>query len=386
MSVLFVHDHIFFKYKDQYYSRGGLPGEVLKRYINVFGSMTIVARCEDIKEMDENLTLSSIEGTKFVPVPNHKSIKSYYKISDVKNIIKNEVMNADHIISRVSTLGYIAAKYAKKYNKPYLVEVVGCTWDSMWNYSFKGKILAPFSYYNQKRIVKDAPYVVYVTKNFLQKRYPNFRKNINASNVSLINFDDNVIKNRLDKIRKSDLSKKTIIGTIGAIDVKYKGQETIIKTLGLLKKQGLNNFEYQIVGGGNQKYLKKIADKYKVNDQVKFLGTMPHNLVFSWLDKIDLYVQPSKTEGLPRALIEAMSRGLPAIGTDVGGIPELLEKKYTFSKYRKSEKELENILKTINIEDFLEQALRNYNVSKEYDKNLIEARRKSFFENFYNQD
>jgi glycosyltransferase involved in cell wall biosynthesis len=42
------------------------------------------------------------------------------------------------------------------------------------------------------------------------------------------------------------------------------------------------------------------------------------------LDTADLFVHPSRTEGLPRALIEAMARGLPCIGSNVGGIPELL--------------------------------------------------------------
>ena len=42
------------------------------------------------------------------------------------------------------------------------------------------------------------------------------------------------------------------------------------------------------------------------------------------LDKADLFLMPSRSEGLPRALIEAMARGLPCIGSNIGGIPELL--------------------------------------------------------------
>ena len=42
------------------------------------------------------------------------------------------------------------------------------------------------------------------------------------------------------------------------------------------------------------------------------------------LDHADLFVLASKTEGLPRAMIEAMARGLPCVGSAVGGIPELL--------------------------------------------------------------
>jgi glycosyltransferase involved in cell wall biosynthesis len=59
---------------------------------------------------------------------------------------------------------------------------------------------------------------------------------------------------------------------------------------------------------------------------VEFVGSLPPGeSVYRELRKADLFVLPSRTEGLPRALIEAMAVGLPCIATGVGGIPELLD-------------------------------------------------------------
>ena len=233
-----------------------------------------------------------------------------------------------------STIGFLAIDYAKKYKKPYLVEVVACPWDAFWNHSFKGKLFAPYMYYSTKRRVRNAKYVVYVTNEFLQKGYPTNGQNTNCSNVALMEFDNNVLGKRLDKIKSMQEASKIIIGTTAAVNVRHKGQQYVIKALGKLKKQGIANYEYQLIGGGNQSYLKTIAEKYDVLEQVKFLGPVPHNEVFDWLDTIDIYVQPSRQEGLPRALIEAMSRGLPAFGANTAGIPELIEDEFIFSNTR----------------------------------------------------
>src|SRR5699024_742855 len=135
---------------------------------------------------------------------------------------------------------------------------------------------------------------------------------------------------RLEKISRMKKNEKIVIGTTAALDVRFKGQQYIIKALSELKKQGATNFEYQLVGSGSASYLESVAKKYNISNQVKILGSMTHEDVFDWLENIDIYTQPSRQEGLPRALIEAMSRGLPSFGARTAGIPELLEDDFIF--------------------------------------------------------
>jgi glycosyltransferase involved in cell wall biosynthesis len=102
----------------------------------------------------------------------------------------------------------------------------------------------------------------------------------------------------------------------------------------------------------------------------------------SWLDKIDLYIQPSVTEGLPRALIEAMSRACPSIGSMVGGIPELLDSKYLFHK--KNVEELLNMLSEINTNNRLLMAAENFKKAQDFNHETLETQRKQAFEFYRN--
>ena len=161
--------------------------------------------------------------------------------------------------------------------------------------------------------------------------------------------------------------------------MRYKGQEYVIQAIAELKKQGYD-FEYRLVGGGDKSRLQSIADKFGVQDKVIFEGSMPHERVFDYLDNIDVYIQPSKTEGLPRALIEAMSRGCPCIGSNAGGIPELLDTNFIFNSG--SVKELATMLANFDIEKMFDQAKRNFECSKGYAKEVIETRRYKFLKEF----
>ena len=267
--------------------------------------------------------------------------------------------------------------------KPYMVEVVNCAWDSYWNHSLKGRIVAPFMYWIRRTTTKKAPYVLYVTSEFLQRRYPTKGKTIGVSDVQLQNAtNEYVLEQRLEKITNKDNAEKIVIGTAGAVDVSFKGQRYVIEALAKLKARGLCNYEYQIAGGGSNKKLKKLAEKLGVSDQVVFMGSIVHSEMFSWFDGLDVYIKPSLQEGLPRALVEAMSRGLPCYGTRTGGIPELLDPECVCDRNTAIAKKLAYFLQTHNKEKALVFAKSNYEEAMQYKEVTLCQKRAAFMKDF----
>ncbi|QIC65938.1 glycosyltransferase [Acinetobacter schindleri] len=175
--------------------------------------------------------------------------------------------------------------------------------------------------FSNRYFVKNADGVIYVTKYDLQKRYPTKKNQSYASNVEInvkslhLSIDEYKFKN----------DTKIKIGMIGSINNEYKGIDAALKAIKLLKQQNCV-VQLHILGSGKLKnYYLEMAKQLEVNNQIYFDGSLSGgDAVLNWLKELDLYIQPSRTEGLPRALIEAMSVGLPVIATNVGGIPELL--------------------------------------------------------------
>jgi glycosyltransferase involved in cell wall biosynthesis len=388
MRVLFCHDGPLRKDENNTYYGTAHNDETFSRYYKIANNLAALIRVVDIpKDIAKNkyskITVSPFE---VIPCPNITSLKGFFFKNAAKDIIEQEIVKSDYIVARLpSLIGFYAVDYAKKHNKPYLIEVVACPWEASWNHSFKGKIVAPYMYFATKKRVKDASFVVYVTNRFLQNRYPCIGESIGCSDVSLPETDDKVLEKRLAKIDNMSADKPIIIGTVAAVSVRYKGQQYIIKALGKLKKQGINNFEYHLVGTGDQSYLRKIARTYDVLDKIRFIGSLRHEEVFDWLESIDLYAQPSRTEGMPRALIEAMSMGLPCFGTNVGGIPELLNKEFVFNNNKNNIDEICAILKKFDKETMSNQVRINYQTARLYDKEIIEQRRQNFFYLFKNK-
>ncbi|MCT1901855.1 glycosyltransferase family 4 protein [Oceanobacillus sojae] len=373
MSGLFVHDHKFPKDSNGcYYYSYGFDKEFFGRYINIFNDLSVIGREVECNEATEEKVEKDID---FLTIKNLKSLKRKF----IRKLIDNKILEADYVVIRLpSILGMYVARRAEKLKKPYLIEVVGCYWDGI---IYKGKTKLPQAAiitYLMKKTIKKANYVVYVTENFLQKRYPTNGKTINCSNVTLKDVRDEDITKRLNLIDDNKNNKK-ILGTCATIDVIYKGQADVLKAISILKKEGIM-VEYQLVGGGSTTYLKQIAEQLGVLDQINFIGTLKHDEVFKWLEEIDLYVHPSKQEGLSRAIIEAMSKGCPIFGADAGGIHEQIDEEFIFEKG--NIESIISIFKEFSIETMKNQAIRNHNESRKYIKSTLYKKRNDFFNKF----
>lgn len=377
--MLFVHGHQFIKKDEEYYTSGSLNNNLFKRYIDIFENVSVFANQKIADENDKRYINSNNKVTNVNLILMNKK-NNIFEILKNRNEIKEYISKENYIVIRIpSFYGFLAVYYSKKMGKSYLIELVGCPWDAYWNHSIKGKIIAPFMWTATKLSIMNSPYVLYVTSNFLQMRYPTKGLSVGCSDVALPNLDEQILKNRLDKIYNMQSIMSTVIGTIGVVDIKYKGQEYVIEAISKLNKEGYH-FEYHIVGGGDSNYLRSVAKKYNVVDQVKFHGSLPHEEIFKWLDTIDIYIQPSMTEGLPRALVEAMSRGCPSIGSNVGGIPELVSSEFIF-KAKDVNDLLEKLIK-MNKENMLKEAEKNFNKAKEFDKHLLNKKRIEFYRSF----
>lgn len=179
-----------------------------------------------------------------------------------------------------------------------------------------------------------------------------------------------------------NISDTIKIVTTAAVYVKYKGQRFVIKALGRLKRKNKTNFHYYLIGGGDRSTLEKIARQSNVEDQVTFLGLQPHHAIPEILDDMDVYIQPSLQEGLPRSVVEAMSRGLFCIGARTGAIPELIDERQIVR--RRSVDDIIYQLDNLDIDQMRNACLRNIDVAKEYESAKLESRRNAFFDAIIN--
>lgn len=376
---IFCHDLPIYKDINGYYCSTTLTDDLFSRYFTVVDELYVATRVYPIGTTyedahQEKITLPNI---KFVEFPNLNTPKGFIcLVPKAKKTLKEIISKVDLIFIRGGIIAVLAATIARELKKPYLLENAGCAWDTYWNHSLIGKLIAPYMEYRAIRDTRNASYVIYVTEKWLQARYPTNGICTHASNVILPPLDNNVLKRRLEKITNKQ-EKTIVVGTTAGINNKAKGQQYFIKAMAKMKDLDIR---YELVGGGDNTYLKVIAQKFRMGDKVIFKGQLNHTQVLEWIDGLDLYIQPSMQEGLPRALIEAMSRACPAIGSTTAGIPELLQDNAIFERGK-----VDALIKTFRYiisSDLSEIAKINFNKAKEYEIQDLNKRRNIIYNRY----
>lgn len=381
LNVLVVTDQKIRLVNGVYYCQENVY-DILKRFL-FLGKLNI---CCPQKDDNRGLILYNSSISPIIDACGVFFVEENYLYTSKRNkkILELAIKKTDIVIGYVPCVNaYAACELAKKYNKKFLSYVVGCPWDAYWNHSFIGKIIAPYAYYSLKKCLKKSDYALYVTEHFLQKRYPCFGMTCGCSDVRIPNITEDVLNKHLKQLYYLSEDVPLKISTIANYSVKYKGQHYVIKALACLKKIGVTKFHYHLIGGGNKERLEKLAKKLNVAEFVHFEGIVPHNKIFEKLDEMHLYIQPSLQEGLPRSVVEAMSRGLLCICANTAAMPEMVDPEYIIE--RKSVNDIVRVLQNISIEILKNQAIRNFNEARKYEDSLLDEKRNTFFQKIKNE-
>lgn len=146
-------------------------------------------------------------------------------------------------------------------------------------------------------------------KTVLERNFPEFKSKFHViGNIIL----PSLIR-RMAKENAEPLPEGIRLFTLGRL-VYQKGHDIAIEAAAILKKKGISNFKWYILGEGELKNeLKALAKEKGVGDEIVFLGVRENP--YSLLDKADIYVQSSRFEGYGIAITEAKILGIPTVLT-----------------------------------------------------------------------
>lgn len=124
------------------------------------------------------------------------------------------------------------------------------------------------------------------------------------------------------KVKEKVLTdNKTVNICFTGVDFKLKGCSQLIKAVNLLNTESEKEYFLTLAGVT----VADAVNKEDLNDHIKFLGYVNKNELYNMLDNNDIFVLPSNYDCFGISFIEAMSRGLPAIGRNVCAMPEIIE-------------------------------------------------------------
>jgi glycosyltransferase involved in cell wall biosynthesis len=386
MRALFCHDNRYIYSQDnEVYSASQFPYKAWERYLKHFDELIVIGRGRWLRENEDTGSLNRSSGPKvaFVSLPDISSpTRMLTNRFEVAKRIAAEMPKVEALIVRgPSEFGMLAATIARRQGKPIAVEMSGCAWDHTWYHgTLVARMYAPIKFLRARALVRKADFVIYVSREFLQRRYHTFGRTEYASNVEISAPPPSVLETRLERIAADN--SPMVFGLIGAVEHPLKGIGTALVALGRAKA-ALPAFKFRILGQGDPSRWSRLISQNGLDGYVEFCGTLPSGQpVLNWLDEVDVYLQPSFHEGVPRALIEAMSRGCPALGSTAGGVPELLDADCLHQRGGADQLSKQIVHAGQDKNWRRDQAQRNFAKAREYDQDHLIERRTQFWRDF----
>lgn len=386
MKLLVVLEAVFEQTSDgRLWTSGTFTPTFFARYLTVFSQVIVGARVRQVPAVPADHVLLDDPRVTFAPVPWYRGLLGYLRERrHVVTALRAGLEQAEAVILRVpSPLAGRLQPWLDASERPFAVEVVGDPWDV-----FAPRVIKhPLRPFVRRRLRAEMAHqcakssaASYVTAHTLQQRYP-ASVGIPIFGYSDIELADGDFLDKPRAIPASTPVRPLRLVSVGTMSQRYKGQDVLLRAVAESRAHGADDIRVVLVGDGAERSgLELLCKQLHLSAIVHFTGHLgDRKAVLAELDDADAFIMPSRTEGLPRAMIEAMARGLPCLGTRVGGIPELLDEDALFAvdDHRALARLIDTQLRDAGW--MTAASARNLELARTYRQDLLRERREQFY-------
>lgn len=300
-----------------------------RRYLNVFEEVQVVGRSQLVREVPAGYVRVDGPAVSVLHVPYYQGPVGFLRrLPEVARTLQRGIEREEAVIVRLAgVLEHFVAELCRWRGQPFAVEVINDPYDGYGpdgtQHPLRPLFRAMLTGLTRKHS-QQAGAVQYVTRSALQKRYP-ARAGTPQYGVSDVHLPPAAFV--AQPRHYTGIAKKAVL--VGLLEQRHKAADIAIAALAQLRREG-HDLTLRIVGDGPLRpALEAQAKSLGLAEAVEFVGQRSTpSAVRQDLAECDLFLIPSRTEGLPRVLAEAMAQALPAIGSAVGGIPELIDTRW----------------------------------------------------------
>lgn len=255
---------------------------------------------------------------------NINPFKDFLLFFELIRIYKKEKPDIIHLnSSKIGLLGSLSARLYSLYPKPHTLYPITIFTAHGWAFNdskfFWQKFLWKFLQWLTVLITNETIAVSKKTANDMNWPWTKKKIRLIYNGIRPIEFFEK------DEARKKLLPRskdRLWIGTISELH-KNKGGDLLIEAFSKVSNQFENAILIICGKGEERKKLEKIIEKNNLKNKVFLLGYVEN--AQRYLKAFDIFVLPSRTEGLPYVILEAGLAGLPTLASEVGGVPEIIE-------------------------------------------------------------
>lgn len=319
-EVVVVLEHRFYRVGETVYTALSFPYSYWEEYLGFFDQVKVVARVKPVLKVEEGFVKASGENVIFRDVPYYQGLRAFFAALPL--LIFNlaaAVRDGEYFLLRSGNVSNLAFIFIFIFGKKYIREYPGNVKDGITGLMGKSllyRAIANFSDFLarfQGRHARANSFVSEYCRSLYGSDRPSFV-------FSSFNSDEIGERKRCyEELRGSALS----LVSVGRLE-KEKGHFTLLEAMANIKRKG-ESVRLTLIGDGSDR---ERLEGYAMDNAIDviFLGSVTERKrLFNIVLSSDAFVIPSMTEGMPRALLEAMALAMPCIGTNVGGIPEVLD-------------------------------------------------------------